>query len=191
MKKKKFTIICLCALGAAVLSLNACNCGGDKGGNAEIGDYLKSMKASADRAVSLDAEVKISDGDVTVYSFTRHMEIDVETHTASVADTTVTLSANFEENTVNSTVSVDNVTGETIIGLKLSSELLSSYELAGGDLVCTVARENVSAVLARAVSASSAMTLTIDFEDGNLVKAEYSYVNSASRTVSVSVRYGY
>lgn len=184
MKKKNILLFCLCALSAAALSFAAC--GGD-----EVSEYVDGMKASADRAVTVDAEVKLTDGDVTVYTFTRHIEVDMETRTAAVSDTKITLSDNFEEVTSSTTVSVENVTGQTILGLNLSASLLTEYAINDGDFSCTVPKDKISEVLTKPVSASSDMTLSVDFENGNLTKAEYSYVNSAARTVSVTVTYGY
>lgn len=181
---KKILSICLCALGAAAISFAAC--GGD-----EVTDYLDGMKSSADRAVTVDAEVYILDGDVTVYTLIRHMEVDTETRTASVSDTKTTLTEDFEENISTSTVSVENVTGQTIVGLNISTSNLAQYEIKDGNLNCTVSADKISEVLTKTVSASSEMTLCVYFENGNLTKAEYSYLNSSSRTVSVTVTYGY
>ena len=184
MKMKKFLILSLCALGVAGIGFTAC--GGDK-----VSSYVDNMKSSADKAVTVDTEVKLTDSGVTVYTFTRHMEVDLSTHTASVADTKVTLSENFEETTSSTTVSAENVTGKTIIGLNLSGKLVSSYEIKDGDLTCTVPMDKISEVLKYTVSASSDMTMSVDFENGNLTKAEYSYTNASNRTVSVTVTYGY
>ncbi len=184
MKTKKILLTCLCALGIAALPLTAC--GGD-----EVTEYLDGMKASADRAVTVDAEIKLIDNETTVYTFLRHIEVDKATHTAAVSDTKTVLSENFEDVTTTTTVSVENVTGSTIIGLNLSGELVANYEIKDGDLNCTVAKDKISEVLTKTVSASADMTLKVDFENGNLTKAEYSYINSSSRMVSVTVTYGY
>ena len=184
--RKKFIILSLCALGAAAIGFAACDGCGD-----EISNYLNDMKSSANKAVTVDAEVKLLDGDVTVYTFTRHMEIDTQSHTASVSDTKIILSDNFEETTSSTTSSVENVKGDTIIGLNLATTLLSEYEIKNGDLTCTVLKDNISEVLTKTVSASSDMTLSVDFENGNLTKAEYSYINASAHTVVVTVTYGY
>ena len=185
--RKKFLIFSLCAIGAATLALTGCgSCG--KG---NINKFSKKMIASADSAVVVDAQVTLEDEGVTVYTFKRHIEVDLETRTASVADTKITLSDNFEEATSSTTVPAENVTGETLIGLNLKKKLMSDYAIVDGDLTATIAADKISEVLSREVSATSDMTLKIDFEDGNLVYAEYSYVNSSSRTVNVTVTYGY
>ena len=184
MNIKKLLAVSLCALGAAACGLSAC-------GSDEVSDYLDGMKASADRAVTVVAEVTLTDGGVTVYSLTRRMEIDTGSRTASVSDTKTVLSENFETVTSTTTVSAENVTGESIVGLNLETGLLLNYGIIDGDFTCMVSKDNISAVLSKQVSASSDMTLSVDFENGNMTKAEYSYTNSSSRTVAVSVTYGY
>ncbi len=183
MKFKKLTAISLCALGAAAFGLSAC---GD-----EVSEYLDKMVSSADRATTVVAQVTLTDGGVTVYTLERRIEVDVATRTASVSDSKTVLSENFETVTTSTTVSAENVTGKTIVGLKLSGGLTASYEIADGALSCTVPKDKITEVLSRQVSASSDMTLSVGFENGNMTKAEYSYVNSSSRTVSVTVTYGY
>lgn len=183
--KKMIFIIALCAIGALALA------GCDSCGSGNINKYVKSMQSSADKAVTVDAVVTLKDEGVTVYTLKRHIEIDLGTRTASVADTKITLSDNFEEATSSTTVTAENVTGETLIGLKLSTKLVTEYEITDGDLVATVANDKISEVLSREVSASSDMTLSVDFEDGRLICAEYSYINTSSRTVNVTVTYGY
>ena len=186
--KKKIILAILCALGAAAFGFSACSsCDGGDG----LSDYVGGMKNSADSAVTVDASVNLADGEVTVYTFTRHMEIDVGTRTASVADTKVTYTTNFEQKTENSTSSVSDVKGDTIISLNLNEGLVSSYEIKDGDLQCTVAKDKISEVLKSNVSASTDMTLSVDFEDGKLIKVSYSYANASSRTVDVTVSYGY
>lgn len=185
--KKKFLILSLCLISATTLALAGC----DSCGGGSIDKYTKKMIASANSAVTVDAVVTLEDEGVTVYTFKRHIEIDPETRTASVADTKITLSDNFEQATSSTTVPVENVTGKTLIGVNLSEKLLSEYEIVDGDLVATVSADKISEVLTREVSATTDMTLKVDFEGGNLVYAEYSYVNSSSRTVNVTVTYGY
>lgn len=183
MKIKKFLVLGLCALGASAIGFAACSDG--------VSDYVDGMRTAANSAVTVDAEIKLSDSGVTVYTFRRHMEIDTEAHTATVTDTKITLSDNFEEASAVSTSSVENVTGKSLIGLKLSKKLVSNYGISDGDLSCTVPKNKISEVLTKSVSASSDMTLTVDMQDGNLNTVEYTYVNSSSRTVSVTVTYGY
>lgn len=185
--KKKIILAILCALGAAAFGFSAC--GGDDGDS--LSNYVGGMKNSADSAVTVDASVKLADGEVTVYTFTRHMEIDVDTRTASVADTKVTYTTNFEQKTENTTSSVSDVKGDTIISLNLNEGLVSSYEIKDGDLQCIVAKDKISEVLKSNVAASSDMTLSVDFEDGKLIKVSYSYANASARTVNVTVSYGY
>ena len=170
--KKKIILAILCALGAAAFGFSACSsCDGGDG----LSDYVGGMKNSADSAVTVDASVNLADGEVT----------------ASVADTKVTYTTNFEQKTENSTSSVSDVKGDTIISLNLNEGLVSSYEIKDGDLKCTVAKDKISEVLKSNVSASSDMTLSVDFEDGKLIKVSYSYANASSRTVDVTVSYGY
>lgn len=183
--KKKIILTILCALSAAAFGFSACG-DGDK-----LSDYVGGMRNSADSAVTVDARVTLEDEGVTVYTFTRHMEIDRETHTASVADTKVTYTTNFEQQTASTTSSVDNVNGGTIISLNLNEGLAYSYEIENGDLQCTVSKDNISQVLKRQVNASSDMALSVDFEDGKMIKVSYSYENTSSRTVNVTVTYGY
>ena len=190
MKIKKLLAICLCALGASALAFTACDDGEDEVKD-EVTKYVLGMQNSADKAVTVDAEVTLADGGVIVYTFTRHIEIDTGMHSATISDTTTTLDADFEEKTTTSTTAVQDVTGKTIIGLNLSTELVKEFEIKDGDLTCTVAKDKISDVLSKAVSASSDMTLKVDFENGKLTKAEYSYINTSSRTVSVTVTYGY
>ena len=190
MKMKKFLAICLCALGASAFAFTACGDGEDEVKD-EVTKYVLGMQSSADTAVSVDAKVTLADGGVIVYTFTRHIEIDTEMHSASVSDTTTTLSENFESSTSTSTTAVQDVTGKTLIGLNLSTELVKEYEIKDGDLTCTVEKDKIPEVLSKTVSASSDMTLKVDFENGKLVKAEYSYTNTSSRAVNVTVTYGY
>ncbi|MDE7439882.1 MAG: hypothetical protein K2N23_05200 [Clostridia bacterium] len=184
MKKNKFIILSLCALGAAAIGFTAC-------GKDNVSDYIKDMKSSADRAVTVYAEIKLLDRGSTVYSFTRRMDIDTSSHRASITDVKTTLAEDFGDTTTTSTSTVENVTGETLIGLKLTKKLVSEYNISDGDLTCTVPNKKISEVLTKPVSASSDMTVFIDFENGNLTKAEYSYTNTSQRTVSVTVTYGY
>lgn len=187
MKMKKFIILSICALGALACGLTAC---GDDGPD-ELTKYVGGMRTSADAAVSVETKVELVDGENTVYTFIRNMSIDTASHSATVTDTKTTLSNNFEFVTTTSTSSAQDVTGKTLIGLNLSNKLVADYSIKDGDLVCKVSKNNISKVLASTVSASSDMELVIDFEDGNLVKAEYSYINTSSRTVNVTVTYGY
>ena len=191
MKFKKLIAICLCALGASALAFTAC--GDDKEDEVkdEVTKYVLGMQSSADSAISVDAEVTLTDGGVVVYTFTRHMEIDTEMRTATISDTTTVLAENFEEKTTTSTTAEQDVTGKTIIGLNLSKELVKSFEIKDGDLTCTISKDKISEVFTTTVSASSDVTVSVDFENGKLTKAEYSYTNTSSRTVSVTVTYGY
>lgn len=185
--KKKILLLCLCLIGAVALAFAGCDsCGKDK-----VSKYVKRMRDSADNAVTVSAVVTLTDDGVTVYTLTRNIEVDLETRTASVSDTKVTLSENFETVTSTNTVSAENVTGSSLIGIKLTKKAVSSFEITDGDLNAVVAKDKISDVLSREVSASSDMTLSVDFEDGKLVEASYSYVNSSARTVSVTVKYGY
>lgn len=185
---KKFLAICLCALGAAAFGFTAC---GEEEVSDDLTRYVKGMRTSVDTAETVDTQVTLTEGGVTVYTFTRHVEIDIETHTASIKDTKTTFVENFEQKTTTTTVAAENVTGATLIGLKLSTALVPEYEIEDGDLTCTVSKDKISEVLSQSVSASSDMTLYIDFEDGKLLKAEYSYKNTSDRTVNVTVTYGY
>ncbi len=190
MKFKKLIAICLCALGASALAFTACGDGEDEVKD-EVTKYVLGMQSSADNAVTVDAKVTLTDGGIVVYTFTRHIEIDIATHAASVSDTTTVLSENFEEATTNKTDSMQDVTGKSIIGLNLSTELVKEFEIKDGNLTCTVSKDKISDVLTKTVSASTDMTMSVDFENGKLTKAEYSYLNTSSRTVSVTVTYGY
>lgn len=182
MKKLKILLV----FAIALLTVTAFACG--KG---EMGEYAESMRASADGAVRVEARVSLTDGETQVYWVERHIEIDIPTRTASVSDTTSTLGENFEMTSTSSTVSVENVTGSSLIGLNLTDELVYKYEITDGNLTAYVSGENVSKVLGKDVSASSDMVLKVSFNGGKLEKAEYTYVNSSSRTVSVTVEYGY
>ncbi len=185
MKMKKYILLSICALGAFALGFSAC------GGADELTGYVGEMKASASSAVSVGTKVELVDGEVTVYTFTRSMVIDTSAHSATVTDVKTTLSNSFDFTTTTSTNFVQDVTGETLIGLNLSKELVAQYEIKDGDLNCTVSKDKISKVLSSTVSASSDMKLFIDFEGGKLAKAEYSYTNTSSRTVNVTVTYGY
>ena len=188
MKMKKLIALSICALGALALGLTAC---GEDNGPDEITEYVGGMKTSANAVVTVDTKVELIDGETTVYTLDRHMTINANTHNATVTDKKTQLSNNFDFVTTTSTSSAQNITGESLKGLTLSKKLVKSYQIKDGDLTCTVAKEKISQVLSSTVNASSDMTLTIDFEDGNLTKAEYSYTNTSSRTVSVTVTYGY
>lgn len=185
--KKKILLLCLCLIGAVAFAFAGCS----SCGNGNISKYVKKMRSSADKAVTVNAVVTLTDNGVTVYTLTRNIEVDLETRTASVSDTKVTLSENFEAASSSTTVAAEDVTGSSLIGLNLSKKLVSSYKIEDGDLTATVAADKISKVLSREVSASSEMTLSVDFEDGILIEASYSYINSSSRTVSVTVTYGY
>lgn len=185
--KKKILLLCLCLIGAVAFTFAGC----DSCGNDRVSKYVKSMRSSADRAVTVNAVVTVTDNGVTVYTLTRNIEVDLETRTASVSDTKVTLSENFETATSSTTVPAEKVNGNSLIGIKLTKKLVSSYEITDGDLTAVVAQKKIPEVLSREVSASSDMTLSVDFENGNLVEASYSYINASSRTVSVTVTYGY
>ncbi len=111
MKKNKFIILTACALGAAVMGLTACS-----GCDDAVSDYVDGLKATADNVVTVDAEIKLSDSGVTVYTYRRHMDIDTAARTATVADTKIILSDNFEEASTVSTSKAENVTGSSLIG---------------------------------------------------------------------------
>lgn len=184
--KKKFIIASLCAVCASAFAFSACGGSGDG-----LSVYVDGMKKSADGAVSVNAKVELIDEGVPVYVFNRLIQVDLQTKTASVADSRTVYSDNFEQKTTTSTSSVDNVSGSAIVGLNLSESLVSAYEIKDGDLTCTIPQEKISEVLKSSVSAKSEMTLSVDFEGGKMVGVSYSYENTNSRTVSVTVTYAY
>lgn len=184
--KKNIIIATLCALCASAFGFSACGGDGDA-----LSDFVGRMQSSADSAVTVDTKVTLEDEGVTVYTFTRRMEIDVQTRTASVADTKVTYTSNFEQKTESTTASVENVNGGTIVSLNLNESLVTAYEIKDGDMQCTVSKDKIGEVLKSGVSASTDMSLSVDFENGKMIKVSYSYKNSSSRTVNVTVTYGY
>ena len=79
--KKKFIIASLCAVCASAFAFSACGGSGDG-----LSGYVDGMKKSADGAVSVNAKVELIDEGVPVYVFNRLIQVDLQTKTASVAD---------------------------------------------------------------------------------------------------------
>lgn len=185
MKTKRIlTLILLSASASAAVCLSSCR-------RDELPGYVDDMRQSAALACAVNETITVTDGGTTVYGYTRAVSVS-SSDTVTVTVTESKLGSAFAMETTTSTEVYENADRNSLISINLNENLVVGYEIADGDLSCTVTAENLATVLGRDdLNAAGEAKMYFDFEEGKLVALSCVYTTQTSKTVTVNVSYGY